>query len=136
LVCASGICKACGSKDQPCCEGESACNEGGLICYQSKCYECGITGNPCCLSEPFCIDSDKFDEKRSDCQDGVCGLCGSADKMICGKEPICTNGLMPNNGLCLLCGGLNQPCCTSGSNKEYDCDPALNLQCLKGFCSK
>ena len=135
LACDSGFCSPCGELNQPCCAGESKCGDD-LVCHQNKCVICGTPGNPCCEGTSQCQNQDKTDRSRTDCINGLCIYCGSFGKIVCESEPVCAPGNLINNGYCLICGGVNQPCCRVASGVDYVCDPQANLECDRGFCSE
>ena len=134
LACFEGNCLVCGGEDQPCCDGGETCFDS-LVCHKNKCVECGQPGNPCCLPGETCVGMHNMDTSRTECYNDVCVFCGSNNGISCNSEPNCISSHLLNNGLCLSCGGYNQPCCEVKAGVDYECLPNLNLKCVLGFCS-
>ena len=134
LSCVDSVCVACGKEGEPCC-GEGICDEQSLACSSGKCVECGKTGNPCCMVDPACDHLDLLDGVKNECSGGYCRACGTADSSFCTKSQECLPGLLKNNGQCIPCGGLDQPCCSPTSEKQ-ECNTDFGLKCVLGFCGK
>lgn len=135
LACFAGYCVECGGISDPCCDVGKACNND-LVCDKKICAICGLPGNPCCTTGIVCKNQEKRDASRTECREGVCIYCGSSGKISCQAEPICALAHLLNNNFCYSCGRANQPCCNKLSGVDYDCDPALELVCELGFCTK
>ena len=135
LACVGSRCLECGNMNQPCCLSEEQCS-GNLLCHHGECLRCGVAGNPCCPNETACLDQDRQDRRRTECQNKICVYCGSRNGIACVAEPACADGHLLNNGFCLPCGGANQPCCDELSGAGYDCETKLDLVCELGFCTR
>jgi hypothetical protein len=129
-VCVSGICQACGGKDQICCTASSSCADE-LTCFNDKCAECGKNGEPCCAGASQCSSPAG---ERSECLQGVCSDCGFDGNPPCFNGGKCQAGQLLTGKTCNPCGHSNQPCCDIASGTGYDCDPAQGLKCELGFC--
>jgi hypothetical protein len=69
---------------------------------------CGYRGNVCCATGPACVLGGDLCV-RNQCRSG-CGQVGFA----CCLDNGCVDGASCSEGLCLRCGGLNEPCCADG----------------------
>ncbi len=138
LACADNRCVPCGDLDQPCCvDGDVKTCNNDLVCYYDKCSECGLPGAPCCENDTPCIKpKEKNISARLECRNGLCAYCGAEGRVSCKSEPFCEEGNLLNNDLCLSCGNLNQPCCSTSTFSSYVCNPSENLNCNAGFCSE
>ncbi len=120
-----------GNLDEYCLEGDT-CNDT-LVCMNGNCVECGVEGNYCCTSDKKCLTDDFENNNRTECVENICKPCGHLGNKICSGELDCVSGHFNNNGVCLNCGGFNQPCCkVDGGNGCLEDD----LICELGFCVK
>lgn len=136
LVCADyGRCAPCGGEEQACCLGDQVCEED-LVCNGKICETCGLAGNVCCKEGLACLDQDKRDKERTECQiNNICSYCGSQRRIACQAEPRCNKNHLLNSEQCYPCGEINQPCCQDKGGTSY-CNHIKGFECHLGFCSK
>ena len=128
-------CVPCGGLNQPCCPGETPCEDDqGNICdgTTNECIACGGLGQPCCTGDVDC------DSRDAMCQNSECIACGGLG------EPCCFNlgmaidlcrddSICDGNGKCIECGGLGEPCCLGDECTTDRCvDNEFCANCYSG----
>jgi hypothetical protein len=147
VECLDGTCKSCGMPGQRCCNA-STCVEPGTACSSGTvtCVNCGEPGNPCCpgstCKEGGCcfarsciaqgaVCSRGGGEPAGTCKAGRCSGCGQAGQKCCWgdkcDDPTLACGL---GGICNLCGGPQEPCCSLDAADR--CGPGL--ACVGSTC--
>ena len=111
-----GTCGSC-ALNIVCCNG-SCCAADNEVCCNDTCVArgdlCSNTGGTVCC------------DPTTTCCNGSCvttsTLCGS------GGATCCSSGTVCQNGNCVACGDIGQPCCTGGT-----C-PSIGTDCCNGIC--
>lgn len=86
----TGVCDACGSTGQVCCNDGVWCSTGNN-CVAGSCEQCGIIGKTCCPGPNDCA--------TGSCVQGNCQSCGTTG-LICCPGQTC-KGTVCKSGKCL-----------------------------------
>lgn len=115
--CVDGRCQPCGASGDPCCERAPACRAAGQGCVNGRCAPCGGQSQPCCDGQSC--------TQGFECRNGLC------QRPRCRQDNDCPRDrdYRCQNGLCLPCGGREEPCCSDGRCNH------VNDQCIRGWCS-
>lgn len=136
LWCVARVCSPCGGVGQPCCG--NTCKAGNIciaVGATATCSACGAPGEIACGTMPQCTSLD--DEviplgpldycinNLSTAQTGQPGeRCATScvdAKHACYTPPSSGNG----SGLCVVCGGLDNPCCGTACGGGLTCKGGL-----------
>jgi hypothetical protein len=95
----NNTCQQCGGAGQPCCDG-NVCGDNNGCCDQNT-NTCVANGGTCSANQGTCTSGG--------CMAGACGKAGQA---VCGGGVNCTAAFTTDdNGACVPCGGVGEPCC-------------------------